>query len=134
MCALSNRIREKSNWWEKVKDETVVERWREEVLQQVGDDERPERKLTPGMVSPPPVFPLLLSSSTQCLKIKYVLEELQGYAALRDPETGIEARFNSRSYDSWTDIASVSRLARQSASGGLISLSRIRCERNCSQL
>ena len=52
MCALSNRIREKSNWWEKVKDETVVERWREEVLQQVGDDERPERKLTLGMVSP----------------------------------------------------------------------------------
>jgi len=50
MCALSNRIREKSSWWEKVNDETIVERWREEALQQAGDDERPEWKLTPGMV------------------------------------------------------------------------------------
>ena len=51
MCTLSNRIREKSSWWEKVNDETIVERWREEALQQAGDDERPEWKLTPGMVS-----------------------------------------------------------------------------------
>jgi len=51
MCALSNRIREKSNWWEKMKDEAIVERWRGEALQQAGGDERPEWKLTPGMVN-----------------------------------------------------------------------------------
>ena len=56
MCALSHHIREKPNWWEKVKDETIVERWREEALQQAGDDEdddeEPEWKLTPAMVRP----------------------------------------------------------------------------------
>jgi len=68
MCALSNRIREKSNWWEKVKDETIVERWREEALQQAGDDERPEWKLTPGMVSLAsclPAAPAILNSMSQ---------------------------------------------------------------------
>ena len=34
MCALSHHIREKPNWWEKVKDEAIVEKWREEALQQ----------------------------------------------------------------------------------------------------
>ncbi|KAF9779819.1 hypothetical protein BJ322DRAFT_1113127 [Thelephora terrestris] len=74
MCALSNRIREKPNWWEKMQDDAIVEKWRDEALQQTGDDDNPEWELTPGMVN-------------------YVLEELQGYADLRDPETGIEARF-----------------------------------------
>jgi hypothetical protein len=50
MCALSNRIREKANWWEKAKDQTIVERWREEALQHAGDDEEPSWKITPGMV------------------------------------------------------------------------------------
>jgi len=51
MCALSHRIREKPNWWERVKDEVVVEKWREEVLQQEeGVDKEPGRKLTPAMV------------------------------------------------------------------------------------
>ena len=55
MCALSNRIREKPNWWEKVKDQIIVERWRGEALQQAGvdSDEQPsEWNLTPGMVNP----------------------------------------------------------------------------------
>ncbi|KAF9779818.1 hypothetical protein BJ322DRAFT_1167008 [Thelephora terrestris] len=39
MCALSNRIREKPDWWEKMEDET-------------GEDANPEWKLTPGMVGP----------------------------------------------------------------------------------
>ena len=34
MCALSHHIREKPNWWEKLKDEAIVEKWKEEVLQQ----------------------------------------------------------------------------------------------------
>ena len=50
MCALSSHIREKPNWWEKVKDETIVERWRGEALQE-DVNERPEWKLTSGMVN-----------------------------------------------------------------------------------
>lgn len=52
MCALSYRIREKHKWWEKVRDETVVEKWREEALQQEerGDLRESEWKLTPAMV------------------------------------------------------------------------------------
>ena len=34
MCAISNHIREKPNWWEEVKDEVVVGKWREEALRQ----------------------------------------------------------------------------------------------------
>lgn len=72
MCALSNRIREEPIWWEKLEDEESVERWREEIPDQAGNDEVEKTwKLTPAMV-------------------RYVLEELQGYADLRDPETGIE--------------------------------------------
>ena len=52
MCALSHSIREKPNWWEKVKDEVVVKKWREEALQQEqeGDLKEAGRKLTPAMV------------------------------------------------------------------------------------
>ncbi|KAF9781872.1 hypothetical protein BJ322DRAFT_250167 [Thelephora terrestris] len=74
MCALSHRIREMPAWWEEMKDETNVERWRQEALQRAENDgdEQQVWKLTLQMVS-------------------YVLEELQGYADLRDLETGIEA-------------------------------------------
>jgi len=51
MCALSHHIREKPNWWEKVKDQVIVEKWREEALQQEEAGELPpSRKLTPTMV------------------------------------------------------------------------------------
>jgi len=51
MCALSHHIREKPNWWEKVKDQAIVEKWREESLQQEEEGEQPpSRKLTPTMV------------------------------------------------------------------------------------
>ena len=53
MCALSHHIREKPNWWEKVKDKEIVEKWREEAssLQQGEEgEETPSRKLTPRMV------------------------------------------------------------------------------------
>ena len=36
------------------------------------------------------LFSAVLRSQLLCLEVKYVLEELQGYASLRDPETGIE--------------------------------------------
>ena len=53
MCALSNYIRERPNWWEEVKDKTVVEKWREEVLQQQEESDEAtdiSRRLTPTMV------------------------------------------------------------------------------------
>ena len=134
MCALSNRIREKPDWWEKMDDEAIAERWRGEALQQGEDDEQPAWNLTPGMVSHDHVFRQFLSSSTQHLKVKYVFEELEGYAALRDPETGIEARFSTQcAHADWTNITSDFRLALQNASGGLTNLSQIPCERSCSR-
>lgn len=51
MCALSNLIREEPDWWERVKDEAIVERWREEALKQTGDGELEQTwKLDSGMV------------------------------------------------------------------------------------
>jgi len=57
MCALSNHIREKTNWREEVKYKVIVERWREEALQreevlqreEKGYD-KPSKRLTPTMV------------------------------------------------------------------------------------
>ena len=50
MCALSNRIREKPNWWEKIKDPALVEKWTQEVLDQQKDEYR-IRQLTRKMVN-----------------------------------------------------------------------------------
>jgi len=51
MCALSNQIRERPNWWEEVKDKAIVERWRKEILQQQGESgEAASKRLTPAMV------------------------------------------------------------------------------------
>lgn len=97
MCALSNHIREKPNWWEKVKDETIVEKWRQEAMKQQEDEDREaSRKMSSEMVSRDgeQVIPFYgcLSSLISMSQIKYVLEELHGYAELRDSETGIEVR------------------------------------------
>ena len=51
MCALSHRIREQPNWWESLKDEAIVEKWREEALRQAEEEGvAPSKKLTPAMV------------------------------------------------------------------------------------
>ena len=51
MCALSNHIRERPNWWEEVKDKATLENWREEILKQQGaSEDAPSMKLTPAMV------------------------------------------------------------------------------------
>ena len=51
MCALSNYIRERPNWWEEVKDKAIIGRWREEILQQQEmSGEAPSKRLTPAMV------------------------------------------------------------------------------------
>jgi len=52
MCALSNHIRERPNWWEEVKDKVLVEKWRGEIMQQQEQSgEAPSKKLTPAMVT-----------------------------------------------------------------------------------
>ena len=51
MCALSNHIRERPNWWEEAKDKAVVDKWREEIQQQQEESgESASRRLTPAMV------------------------------------------------------------------------------------
>lgn len=49
MCALSNAIREKPNWWEKIKDSAPVEKWKQEALDQQEGEYR-IRRLTKKMV------------------------------------------------------------------------------------
>ena len=51
MCALSNHIRERPTWWQEVKDKSVVEGWRRDILQQQETSgEPPSRRMTPAMV------------------------------------------------------------------------------------
>lgn len=57
MCALSNAIREKPNWWEKVKDPALVEKWKQEALDQQKDEYR-IRRLTERMVTKTKSFAL----------------------------------------------------------------------------
>ena len=53
MCAFSNHIRERPNWWEEMKDKATLEKWREEILQQQkASEEAPSMRLTPAMVKP----------------------------------------------------------------------------------
>ena len=50
MCALSNAIREKPNWWEKINDPALAEKWKQEALDQQKDE---IRQLTKTMVAIP---------------------------------------------------------------------------------
>jgi len=51
MCTLSNRIRERPNWWEEAKDKNVIAKWRKDILrQQETSGEPTSRRLTPAMV------------------------------------------------------------------------------------
>ena len=87
MCALSHHIREQRKWWERVKGEAAMEKWRGDLLKTEGASSASKR-LTATMVkfwyvcTPPP---FLLD-----IQVDYVLGEVHGYASLRDPETGIE--------------------------------------------
>ena len=51
MCALSNRIRGKPEWWEKVKNKAMLDDG-EKALQQAEDEQLPVWNLTPAMVRP----------------------------------------------------------------------------------
>ncbi|KAK0444497.1 hypothetical protein EV421DRAFT_1801323 [Armillaria borealis] len=79
MCELSATIRDKPNWWEKYKDPAIRAKWKEEAATQTGSYEC-----------------RLLQED----EINYVLDELEGYAAVRDPETGIEASCYRRIWQS----------------------------------
>ena len=57
MCALSNAIREKPNWWEKIKDPALVEKWKQEALDQQEAEHR-IRRLTKRAVNIPRHLPL----------------------------------------------------------------------------
>ncbi|KAH9842485.1 uncharacterized protein C8Q71DRAFT_720028 [Rhodofomes roseus] len=71
MCALSAAIRAKPNWWMKFRDEEIRAKWREEIKEQ--EREMPRNlQLTDNMIN-------------------YTMGELEAYAALRDPEAGIES-------------------------------------------
>jgi hypothetical protein len=71
MCMMSNEIREKERWWEKMKNEEIKAKWKQEVEESEKEEDN---------------FRLRLSEKM----INYVLQELEGYAAIRDPDTGIE--------------------------------------------
>ncbi|KAI5828682.1 hypothetical protein K523DRAFT_306630 [Schizophyllum commune Tattone D] len=70
MYQLSATLREKPEWWRKARDPEIRKKWFEEArAQQAGEEKR--WRLSDKM-------------------IKYTLDELEGYAQLRDEETGIE--------------------------------------------
>ncbi|KAH9842495.1 uncharacterized protein C8Q71DRAFT_720034 [Rhodofomes roseus] len=72
MCALSAAIREKPEWWVKFRDEKVQAKWRQEIkVQEQQQGLHRSLQLTENMIN-------------------YIMGELEAYAALRDPETGIE--------------------------------------------
>ena len=71
MCALSAVLRSKPQWWIKHMDPDIRARWMAEAA---------------GAAVPYGDIPLLED------EVRYVLDELAHYAALRDPATGIEVR------------------------------------------
>ncbi|KAJ7746315.1 hypothetical protein B0H16DRAFT_1726496 [Mycena metata] len=95
MCRLSAQIREKPLWWEKFREESIRKKWIQEVKEQQADL-KPYEKLTDNMVN-------------------YVVNELEGYAKLRDQKTGIECGPYERIFVSDTlvpaDIRTALRLA-----------------------
>ncbi|KAJ7910268.1 hypothetical protein B0H13DRAFT_2012690 [Mycena leptocephala] len=70
MYGLSWAIRSKPEWQRKILDQSIMEKWRKEALDQQ-EGLQVEQKLTKNMVN-------------------YVLTELEGYARLSDPLSGIE--------------------------------------------
>ena len=66
MTRLSATPRRMPDWWIKLRDKGIVAKWRAEALEQA--DQMRESH------------------------VQYVLQELEGYANLRDVETGVEVR------------------------------------------
>ena len=89
MRLFSSKIRYKPDWWDKVNDAAIAQKWREEMIEQDrilverlwGGEERlinwedgakkwPRERITPA-------------------QLDYIFQELKYEAARRDPETGI---------------------------------------------
>ena len=89
MRLFSSKIRSKPDWWDKVNDAAIAQKWREEMIEQDralverlwGGEERlinwedgakkwPRERITPA-------------------QLDYIFQELKYEAARRDPETGI---------------------------------------------
>ncbi|KAJ7051810.1 hypothetical protein C8F01DRAFT_1262595 [Mycena amicta] len=70
MCSLSAHIRQKPHWWDKLRDQAICEKWIQEAKEQQAGLRRWEQ-LSDNMLD-------------------FVMQELESYSQLRDPETGIE--------------------------------------------
>ncbi|KAH7337287.1 hypothetical protein B0J17DRAFT_666990 [Rhizoctonia solani] len=81
MTQFSAELRRKPSWWTKCRDETILSKWREEALAQAK----------------------LMKES----HIDYVLEELTGYANLRDERSGAEVSCHDGIWQSDTLISAV---------------------------
>lgn len=95
MYQLSATLREKPDWWRKAMDPEIRQKWFEEAKTQQADVEERWR-LTDNMIN-------------------YTLGELEGYAALRDDETGIECGPYDRIWSSEKLIPDEMRAALQAA-------------------
>ena len=94
MCELSATIREKPDWQIKFRDETIRNKWIEEIREQQKGLHQ-SLQLTNNMVRETlSRFSLaeLVSLTESYSQINYVMTELEAYAALRDGNTGIEVR------------------------------------------
>lgn len=101
MCELSATIRNKPNWWKKCKDPAIRAKWKEEATTQRGSYEcRP----------------------LQEDEIDYVLDELEGYATVRDPETGIETSCYRRI---WRSDSLIESSLRESLISSVASLEKV---------
>jgi len=66
MCRLSAILRNKPQWWFKLKDEAIVAKWRQEAMDQALDEKQ----------------------------VNYIFAELEDYAQMRDEESGAEVKNN----------------------------------------
>ncbi|GJE99874.1 DUF4246 domain-containing protein [Phanerochaete sordida] len=96
MCALSATLRSKPNWWMKVQDRAIRDKWLEEASG-----------------APPPYGDIPLMSH----EVEFVLNELEWYANRRDQITGIEPSVYHRIWqsDSLIDEELQSKLVQQVA-------------------
>ncbi|KAH9914456.1 uncharacterized protein B0H18DRAFT_125990 [Fomitopsis serialis] len=102
MCALSAAIRDKPDWHIKFHDETIREKWKKEIREQQVQM-HPCLQLTENMIN-------------------YIFGELEAYASLRDPETGIQPGPYERIWQSDQVIPASLRAAVISAAAALESV------------
>ncbi|KAI0737515.1 hypothetical protein C8Q80DRAFT_1114990 [Daedaleopsis nitida] len=99
MRQFSGKIRAKPNWWEKVNDDAIVAKWREEIVEQDrvfvdqlwGGEQRMEYGNGEKQWPRDPITDAQLN---------YIFDELRHEAERRDPETGIFATSVEKVYES----------------------------------